>query len=71
MESIVLKTGGMHCGSCSMLIEMTVDDLPGIGSVKADYGNGTTAVEFNPRLVSIEQIVTAIKDAGYTAEIAA
>ncbi len=70
MESTVLKTSGMHCGSCSMLIEMTVDDLPGIGSVKADYGKGTTLVEFDPALVSIEQIVTAIKDAGYGAEVA-
>ena len=70
MESIVLKTSGMHCGSCSMLIEMTVDDLPGISLVKADYGKGTTLVEFDTALVSLGQIVAAIKDAGYGAEVA-
>lgn len=70
MESTVLKTGGMHCGSCSMLIEMTVDELPGIGSVKADYGKGTTSVEFDPSKVTVAAIIAAIKDAGYTAEVA-
>lgn len=70
MESIVLKTSGMHCSSCSMLIEMTVDDLPGIGSVKADYGKGITSVEFEPSRVTAAGIITAIKDAGYGAEVA-
>jgi copper chaperone CopZ len=71
MESIVLKTGGMHCSSCSMLIEMTVDELPGIGSVKADYGSGVTRVDFDPAAISVDRIVAAIVEAGYSAALAA
>jgi copper chaperone len=26
----VLRIDGMHCGSCSMLIDDTVEDLPGV-----------------------------------------
>lgn len=68
MQTIELKTGGMHCSSCSMLIQMSVDDLPGIDEATADYGSGRTRVRFEPALVSSEQIVAAIRDAGYTAE---
>jgi copper ion binding protein len=71
MATLDLKTGGMHCSSCSMLIEMTVGDLPGVSLAKADYAKGTAHVEFDASAVSAEQIITAIRDAGYTAEIAA
>lgn len=68
MASLDLKTGGMHCSSCSMLIEMTVGDLPGVSAVTADYVKGTAHVEFDPAAIVGDQIVTAIRDAGYTAE---
>jgi copper chaperone CopZ len=71
MTSIDLKTDGMHCGSCTMLIEMTVGDLLGVSSVKAEFGTGNTHVEFDPQLVSIEQITAAITEAGYAARPAA
>jgi Cu+-exporting ATPase len=51
-----------------MLIEMTVGDLPGVSSAHADYVKGTAHVEFDPAVVSVAEIVTAIVDAGYTAE---
>jgi Cu+-exporting ATPase len=71
MASIDLKAGGMHCSSCSMLIEMTLGDLPGVSSASADYVEGTAHVDFDPATVSIDEIVAAIRDAGYTAEVAA
>jgi copper chaperone CopZ len=69
--SIDLNTGGMHCSSCSMLIEMTVEELPGVSSASADYVKGTAHVEFDPDAISVEAIVAAIRGAGYTAEVAA
>jgi copper chaperone CopZ len=69
MQTIDLNTGGMHCGSCSMLIEMTVGDLPGVSHAKADYASGRTQVEFDPDDVSAAEIIAAIVEAGYTAEL--
>jgi copper chaperone CopZ len=71
MKSIDLNTGGMHCSSCSMLVDMTVGDMAGVSFVTSDYAKGKTHVEFEPTVVSVEEIVAAITDAGYTAEIAA
>ena len=68
MTSVDLKTDGMHCGSCSMLIEMSVGDLLGVSLAKADFASGKTHVEFDPALVSVDQIVKAITEAGYSAQ---
>lgn len=68
MASTDLKTGGMHCSSCSMLIDMSVGDLDGVTSVKSDYVNGETHVEYDPEQITVEDIVNAIVEAGYTAE---
>lgn len=71
MESIDLITGGMHCGSCSMLIQMSVEELPGVASAKADYASGRTRVAFDAAEVSATEIIAAIQDAGYTVELIA
>lgn len=48
-----------------------VMDLPVVESVRGDYGSGRTRVEFDPAVVTVEQIVAAIADAGYGAEVVA
>ncbi len=63
-----LKTTGMHCGSCAMLIDMTVGDLEGVDSVKTDYATGTTTVTYDTDVASVESIVGAIRSVGYDAE---
>ncbi len=63
-----LKTTGMHCGSCAMLIDMTVGDLDGVDSVKTDYATGMTTVTYNTATASIDGIIGAIRSVGYDAE---
>ncbi len=71
MEIIDLPTTGMHCPSCSKLVQMEVGDLDGVASVTADHEAGVTHVEFDPAKVTVAQIVEAIKKAGYGAEVPA
>lgn len=70
MQTIELRTGGMHCSSCSMLIQMSAEELPGVEEAVANYGTERTRVTFDPAAVSAEQIAQAIRDAGYTAALA-
>lgn len=63
-------TTGMHCPSCSMLIQMDVSDLPGVSSVAADHKTGMTEVTYEDSSVTPDQIIEAIKKAGYGAELA-
>ena len=70
MESVDIKTTGMHCGSCKMLVEMNVNELPGVSVAEVDLAGETTHVEFDPAEVTVDEIVAAIKGAGYGAEVA-
>jgi len=63
-----LLTSGLHCRSCSMLVDMTVGDLPGVAEVKTDHVSGETEVRFDSDVVTLDQILAAIRGAGYEAE---
>ena len=69
MNTTTIKTSGMHCPSCSMLIEMNVADLPGVESVKASHADGVTVVTYDPSVVDAGRIESEIRAAGYEAEI--
>ena len=68
---VSIATTGMHCHSCSMLIEMNVSELVGVASVHADVATGTTEVTFDPAVVDVETVLGAIRASGYGAEVAA
>jgi copper ion binding protein len=71
MQTVDIATGGMHCSSCTMLIEMSVGELAGVQCVKADLEKERTHVEFDPTAVSVDAILGAIRDAGHDAELIA
>ncbi|TLM93644.1 MAG: heavy-metal-associated domain-containing protein [Actinobacteria bacterium] len=60
-------TSGMHCSSCAMLIEMTVNDLEGVESTKADHADGVTVVVYDDSVLDAVAIEGAIRSAGYEA----
>ena len=58
----------MHCSNCVMRIESLEDELPGVRSIRASYRKGEMMVEFDETQISVEAILRAVKQAGYTAE---
>jgi copper chaperone len=63
-----LKTTGMHCRSCSMLVDMTVGDLEGVTDARTDLATGDTYVTFDSDAIDVDTIIGAIRSAGYDAE---
>jgi copper chaperone CopZ len=61
---------GMHCSSCGMLIDETLEELEGVASASTDLRRETTTVEYDPAGTTLEAIVTEITGLGYKAEIA-
>jgi len=59
-----LQIKGMHCPSCSFLIEGELEDI-GVAS-RANYQKGEATVEFDEKKVTEEQIRAVIKKAGYS-----
>lgn len=68
--TVRLSTTGMHCSSCSMLIDMTVGDLDGVESVKTDHALGETLAVYDADVVTVGAIISAIQSVGYEAEVA-
>lgn len=67
--TVRIRTTGMHCQSCSMLVQMNVEELPGVESVTSDFRTGLTEVAYDPEQVTVDGIVAAITAAGYGAEV--
>lgn len=65
----VLRVSGMHCGSCALLIDDTLEDIPGVRSSQTSAKQGRTSVQTQPGQCDVEEITAAIKELGYTPEI--
>jgi copper chaperone len=63
----VFQVDGMHCGSCALLIDDTLEDLPGVRSTQTTRKQGRSTVELDPNLTSSEDVVHAIGELGYRA----
>lgn len=61
-----LRIAGMHCSSCAMVIDLELEDLPGVAEARTSYARATTEVTFDPARVTLDAIIAAIGDAGYT-----
>jgi copper chaperone CopZ len=70
MATIVLNIEGMHCGSCGLLIDDTIEDLPGVSRAQTRLREATTTVEVDPQLCDPQQLVAAVAEAGYAAYLA-
>lgn len=71
METATLSIRGMHCSSCGILIDETLEELPGVTSSSTSIRKHRTKVEFDPRQRSVAELVKAIAKLGYTAQPAA
>ena len=60
-----IKIVGVDCPSCIYGIERRVFNVKGVLSFKADYVSGEAVVEYDSEFTSLNDVVKAIRDAGY------
>lgn len=63
---ITLKVSGMTCAMCVKTIERALRELPGVKDARANIETETVLVNFDESKVSLNQIIKAIENAGYT-----
>ena len=64
-QKIIYKVQGMHCASCAILINKTLQRLPGMISASANYGSERLLVEFDPTKLDQKKIEDLVKKLGY------
>lgn len=65
MSHYTLKVKGMHCASCSTLIDKLVGQEPGVTAIKTSYGAERTIIDFDESKTSLERIDGLINKLGY------
>jgi copper chaperone len=63
------RVDGMTCGSCGMLVDDAVEDIPGVRRSETSARTGLCAVEVDAPGVDPGEIVRAIGRAGYGAAL--
>ena len=67
----VFQVSGMHSGSCALLIDDALEDLPGVLSTQTTVKQGRATVELDASQSSPEDVVRAIEELGYQASLMA
>ncbi|MGW5440737.1 MULTISPECIES: heavy-metal-associated domain-containing protein [Nocardia] len=69
MTTHVFRIDGMHCGSCALLIDDTLEDLPGVGSTQTSMKKGRATVDLDSAVTTPDDVIAAITELGYTAAV--
>ncbi|HEU4454010.1 MAG TPA: heavy metal-associated domain-containing protein [Longimicrobium sp.] len=69
-ETITLAVSGMTCGNCKRHVEEALSGVPGVHAAEVDLAAGRATVAFDAGAPTTEQLVDAVRDAGYDAEVA-
>ena len=65
MERLNLTIDGMSCGHCLNAVRGALDRVAGVKVERVTIGSA--AVSYDPAKTSVEQIVDAVNEEGYTA----
>lgn len=67
-EKMDLRISGMDCASCANIIERSLKKVPGVKSASVNFTTAKARVTINPSETSMDDLVLAVKKAGYKAE---
>jgi len=67
MSTHTFRVEGMHCGSCALLIDDSLQDLPGVRSTQTRVKAGLSTVELDLTQSCPEDVISAIEQLGYRA----
>lgn len=65
ISNLKLNLSGLHCTSCAVDIDLTLEDLPGVTNSKTNYVKSASVVDFEPDKISPKEIIEQIKKLGY------
>lgn len=71
MQAQTYKVKGMHCASCSSVIEKTFKKVAGVESIEVNYGTEKARVSFDPSKINPHDLSRHIEPLGYSLDIPA
>ncbi|MGH7688060.1 MAG: heavy metal translocating P-type ATPase [Gemmatimonadaceae bacterium] len=68
---LVIPVTGMTCAACQARVQRTLTRTPGVAGATVNLMLNNATISFDPSAVSAQQLVEAIRDTGYGAELPA
>lgn len=65
----VFRVEGMHCGSCALLIDDALEDLPGVRSTQTTMKKGLSTVDLDRGQTGLQDVIGVIAELGYRATL--
>jgi Cu+-exporting ATPase len=64
-EKALFKVVGMYCTTCKPIVEKQLRDEEAVKKIDIDYMTDSVIVEFDPLLITKEQIKNRLEKSGY------
>ncbi len=71
MQKQTYKIKGMHCASCSVMIEKELKKVPGVNTVEANYGTESVKLDFDITQTNPQELSSKLEHLGYSLVIPA
>jgi cation transport ATPase len=68
-EKVVLGITGMHCASCAMLIEGSLQDAAGVSTASVDFKSARAVVVCDPGKTNSTNLAKLVRAMGYGASV--
>ncbi len=68
MANIKIKTKGMHCTSCEILLKEALEETEGVNKVEVSYKTGIVSVDYDAKKINQGDILEIIEIKGYEVE---
>ena len=65
MKKAYFKVVGMYCLSCKSIVERQLKNENGVKRIDVDYMTDSIIIEFDPLLITKEEIKDRLKKSGY------
>ena len=65
---VVVRVEGMHCHRCEAAIKKQLSQIQGVHEAEVDFNSGQASILFDRSHATIEQLLDAIREAGYEAK---
>ncbi len=65
MKKEIINVEGMTCNHCVNAVNKALKGMDGVKNVNVDLNAKAVSVEFEPNIVSLQDIKTTIEDLGY------
>jgi len=64
-ERCLFKVVGMYCSSCKPIVEKQLKDEKGVKSIDINYITDSVIIDYDPLLITKEQIKNKLGKSGY------